>query len=129
MLDEKQIGEALLEMTNAITEKIGRKPGIEPMLSINNDGRCLIHIYADRADKYGITGTGVGGTAGEAIASAWKIIHALPTAEDAARARFTKAVGAAIEAGKDAGIDLEYINPLREMMVRLSENAITKAVA
>ena len=128
MMDEKQIGEALLAMTNAITAKIGRQPAITPKLWIDNDGLCWIQIYADRYGRYDVTGTITGDTAGEAIAKAWKIIHALPSAEAAARDRFAKAVGAAIEAGKDAGIDLEHINPLKEMMVRLSENAITKAV-
>lgn len=124
-MNERQIGEALLEITNAIIIKIGRHPAIGPNMTVDNMGRCSIMIYADRGDKYESTGCALGDTFEEAIDDAWRIVNAIPTPEDHARAKFTQAVGAAIEAGKEAGIDLEYINPLKEMMNRLSENAIT----
>lgn len=124
-MNEQQIGEALMEITNAITDKIGRRPDIGPYLSVDDTGKCSIMIYADRDDIYGRTGCAKGDTFAEAITDAWRIVNAIPSPEDHARAKFTQAVGAAIEAGKEAGIELDFINPLKDMMVRLSENAIT----
>lgn len=124
-MNEQQIGEALLEITNAIINKTGRHPAIGPNMTVDNMGRCTIMIYADRDDQYGRTGCAKGNTFEDAITDAWRIINAIPSPEDHARAKFTQAVGAAIEAGKEAGVDLEYINPLKEMMNRISENAIT----
>lgn len=123
-MNEQQIGEALMAITNAITDKIGQHPALGPIIAVDSMGRCSIMIYADRDDRYERTGCAKGDTFAEAITDAWRIVNAIPSPEDHARAKFTQAVGAAIEAGKEAGIDLEYINPLKEMMVRLSENAI-----
>lgn len=124
-MNEQQIGDALRELTNALSEKLGRQPALGPYLSVDDTGKCSINIYADRIDHYKCTGHATGGTFAEAIESAWSIVNAIPSQEEHARAKFTQAVGAAIEAGKDAGIDMEFINPLKEMMTRLSENAIT----
>lgn len=124
-MNEQQIGEALLEISNAIINKIGRHPEIGPNMTVDNMGRCSIMIYADRDDRYESTGYAKGDTFSEAIIDAWRIVNAILSPEDHARAKFTQAVGAAIEAGNEAGIDLEFINPLKDMMTRLSENAIT----
>lgn len=124
-MNEQKIGETLTDITNAITDRIGRQPGIRPYMMIDDSGRCNIVIYADRSDPYKCTGCATGNTFAEAIDAAWSIVNAIPSPEDHSRAKFTQAVGAAIEAGNEAGIDLEFINPLKEMMTRLSESAIT----
>lgn len=124
-MNEQKIGKAMLDITNAITDKIGRHPSMGPYMTVDNMGRCSINIYADRSDHYKRTGHATGDTFFEAITDAWRIVNAIPSPEDHARAKFAEAVGVAIEAGNEAGIDLEYINPLKEMMNRLSENAIT----
>lgn len=124
-MNEQQIGDALRELTNALTEKLGRYPAIGPYLSVDDTGKCSINIYADNINHYKCTDHATGDTFADAIGAAWRIVNAIPSPEDHARAKLTEAVGAAIEAGKEAGIDLEFINPLRDMMNRLSENAIT----
>lgn len=124
-MNEQQIGEALLEITNALTEKLGRHPSLGPYLSVDDTGKCSIGIYADRTNHYKCTARVPGDTFAEAIDAAWSVINAIPSQEEHARAKFTQAVGAAIEAGNEAGIDLDFINPLKEMMTSLSENAIT----
>lgn len=124
-MNEQQIGDSLLALTNALTEKLGRCPALGPYLSVDETGKCSINIYADRINHYKCTDRATGDTFSEAIDAAWSIVNTIPSQEEHARAQFTQAVGAAIEAGNEAGIDLEYINPLKEMMTRLSENAIT----
>lgn len=124
-MNERQIGDSLLAITDAITEKLGRHPSLGPYLSVDDTGKCSINIYADRVDHYKCTGRATGDTFVEAIDAAWSVVNAIPSPEDHARAKFTQSVGAAIEAGNEAGIDMGFINPLKEMMTRLSENAIT----
>ena len=45
---------------------------------------------------------------------------------DAKKEAFIAAVGRLIDQGRDIGIDIEYMNPLTEMMGKLSTNIITK---
>lgn len=56
-------------------------------------------------------------------AQAW--LAELPSAEEAKLNDFMKGLGKLIDNGKDAGISLEFMNPLLESMKRLSENVIT----
>lgn len=60
-----------------------------------------------------------------ARAKAMDFISGLPSAEDAKLHHFMGKLGNLIDAGKDEGIDLDYLNPLLETMKRLSENVIT----
>lgn len=53
-------------------------------------------------------------------------IASLPSIEDAKRDAFIAAVGRLIDQGKDIGIDVKFLNPLTEMMTKLSTNIITK---
>ena len=113
-MNEQQIGEDLMEITNAITEKLGRHPSIGTYLVIDEVGKCNINIYADSIDHYKCTGYATGDTFAEAIDNAWGIVDAIPSPEDHAIDKFTQAVASAIEAGKEAGIDLEFIiHPLK----------------
>jgi hypothetical protein len=54
---------------------------------------------------------------------AW--VHDLPSAEETKRNQFLSALGGVIDLGKQLGIDVDYVNPLRDTMKRLSENVIT----
>lgn len=53
-------------------------------------------------------------------------IKALVSIEDAKRDAFIAAVGRLIGQGKEIGIDVDFLNPLTEMMTKLSTNIITK---
>lgn len=61
----------------------------------------------------------------EALAKATAFINALPDAETANLHRFMDKLGKLIDAGRESGIELDYLNPLTDTMKRLSENIIT----
>ena len=50
----------------------------------------------------------------------------LPSIEDAKRDAFIAALGKLIGHGKDIGIEVDFLNPLTDMMTKLSSNIITK---
>jgi hypothetical protein len=66
-----------------------------------------------------------GDTADEAVAEALSIINNLPSVKEAKLHAFMADLGRVIDAGREQGIDVEYLNPLTETMKRLSENIIT----
>jgi len=61
----------------------------------------------------------------EAVAEATAFINELPSAEVSKLRDFMGQLGRLIDAGKESGIDLDYMNPLLVTMKRLSENVIT----
>lgn len=61
----------------------------------------------------------------EALREAVAFIGDLPSAEQAKLHHFMGKLGNLIDAGKDDGIALDYLNPLLDTMKRLSENVIT----
>jgi hypothetical protein len=66
-----------------------------------------------------------GATFDEAFDKAISFIRELPSAEQAKLHHFMGKLGNLIDAGKDEGIALDYLNPLLDTMKRLSENVIT----
>lgn len=60
-------------------------------------------------------------------ADAWA--SSLPTRDEAERAAFMDKLGDIIEHGKRIGIEDGFVNPLLDMMKKLSENAITHQVS
>lgn len=74
-MNEQQIGDSLLALTNAITEKLGRHPALGPYLSVDETGKCSINIYADSINHYKCTDSATGDTFAEAIEAAWSIIN------------------------------------------------------
>lgn len=61
----------------------------------------------------------------EALGEATKFIKKLPSAEQAKLQNFMSKLGSVIDAAKDDGIAVDYLNPLLDTMKRLSENVIT----
>lgn len=61
----------------------------------------------------------------QALAAAIEFINDLPSAEQAKLHEFMGKLGKLIDAGKDDGIEVAYLNPLIESMKKLSENVIT----
>lgn len=53
-------------------------------------------------------------------------INNLQPIEEAKRDAFIAAVGKLIDQGRDIGIEVDFLNPLTEMMTKLSSNIITK---
>jgi hypothetical protein len=62
----------------------------------------------------------------ELFAQAEAYIANLPSIEDAKRDAFIAAVGRLIDQGKEIGIEVDFLNPLTDMMTKLSSNIITK---
>lgn len=50
----------------------------------------------------------------------------LPSITDARRDAFIAAVGKLIDQGRDIGIEVDFLNPLTDMMTKLSSNILTK---
>jgi hypothetical protein len=61
----------------------------------------------------------------EALGEATKFIKGLPSTEQAKLQNFMSKLGGIIDAAKDDGIAVDYLNPLLDTMKRLSENVIT----
>ncbi len=59
------------------------------------------------------------------VGQAEAFINDLPSAEQARLHHFMDKLGKLIDAGKDDGIEISYLNPLVESMKRLSKNIIT----
>ena len=53
-------------------------------------------------------------------------VDALTSIEDAKRDAFIAAVGRLIDHGKELGMQVDFLNPLTDMMTKLSTNIITK---
>ncbi len=60
-----------------------------------------------------------------ALVNAMQFIADLPSAEQAKLHQFMGALGKVIDGGRDAGIAVDFMNPLLDTMKRLSENVIT----
>lgn len=90
---------------------------IRPSLSLSWD---------DKTAQYGRTTKGFfHNDLNAALAEAQAFVAGLPSAEEAKQTRFMNALAAAIEEGRESGIDVEIVNPLQALMIKLSENAIT----
>ena len=64
-------------------------------------------------------------TAEEALAAIDKHIAELKTPDQVKREDFLAALGRVIDKGRDAGIEVGFMNPLEQTMKDLSENIIT----
>tara|TARA_R110000868_G_scaffold12098_5_gene58624 strand:- start:10034 stop:10435 length:402 start_codon:yes stop_codon:yes gene_type:complete len=60
------------------------------------------------------------------IAEAVKHVSEIASIEDQKRNDFITAMGRLIDQGRDIGMEVEFMNPLTEMMGKLSTNIITK---
>ena len=59
-----------------------------------------------------------------AFDEAHKWVEQIPTSEERAHQAFTKALGRVIDKGRDIGIEVDFLNPLTQMMERLATNAL-----
>jgi hypothetical protein len=67
----------------------------------------------------------LGETFAKALGKATAFIAELPSAEQAVLHDFMGRLGKLIDAGKEDGIAVDFLNPLLDSMKRLSENVIT----
>lgn len=111
-------------LAEAMVAKALKMPHAE--FAIRSEARHQLHLGWD--DKTAQFGHHYEFFALESIeatfAKAAECIASLPTPEQARLKAFTEALGAAIERGKEADIDVEYVNPLLALMKKLSKNAL-----
>jgi hypothetical protein len=60
----------------------------------------------------------------EAIQDAQAWISDIPSPEVREHQQFTAALGRLIDQGRDLGIEVEFLNPLTQMMEKLATNAL-----
>ena len=89
------------------------------------DPQIYLHWDEDGC-PHGRTEIGRGDTIAEALENASEILEAIPTKEDRDHAEFTRLLANVIDKGRTIGIDVDFLNPLTEMMTKLSTNIITK---
>lgn len=115
-------------LTKAMSAKALKNPLVEfHATSFKSEFTVMTRYAKDREDRTGFGSDNYEffkGSADEAFAKAEAFIAGLPSPEQTKFLWFAKALGAAIEAGKEGGIDLKFINPLEEAMKRLSKNAL-----
>jgi hypothetical protein len=112
----------------ALLSKKGKvKPVVELRIEANAGFNIAMHwrkpyAHNDWENDYECF---LGADFAEALSKAIAFIKELPTAEQAKLHHFMGKLGKLIDAGKDDGIEVAYLNPLIESMKRLSENVIT----
>ena len=122
-MTEEDILKRLRALSDATAEKTADGVGLETCLEIQNALRTSAWIY--RTDGLGIGGLYLGDSAAEALARAEAAVAALPDAKTLRREKVQRDLAKLIEDCAAADIDTSFVNPLREMAKKLSENAIT----
>ena len=123
-MDEEQIQLAMIE----ILDKMMRLDLVRPTCTatIEPTARPYIYMHWDEEGMtHGRTEFCRCNSMNEAIAMAHYILNSIPTKEDRDKADFMRSLANAIDKGKSIGIDVEFLNPLKETMQRISENALT----
>lgn len=122
-----EIYAAINPMPAMLSAKGKVKPGAS--LSIEANARVVLHLRwaksSARNDWDCEYQAFVAETVDKAIEKAAAFITALPDAKTARLHDFMGQLGKVIDAGRDLGIDVGYLNPLTDTMKRLSENIIT----
>lgn len=104
----------------------------EPTANVNVDAqqetRIVYLVWKERnvltGSEYG-TEFCWGNSLAGAFEEARRTIASWPSADEVQHHTFMKQLGRLIDAGRDGGIEDDYLNPLTEAMKRLSENVIT----
>ena len=101
---------------------------VKPKASATFNGNEACHVMLGWDDKTKTYGNDYKYFRGDEIHSvldeAFAFVSALPSAEEARRDQFLRALAGVIELGKDNGIEVEFMNPLAAMMKKLSGNII-----
>lgn len=120
---DDQIKDRLDRATTTLVEKYGKRPGHGPDLQLSGQSwRVLCWINAGVTDPLH---SSPATTALGAIDNWIEAIDERPDPAEMKRQEFMNDLAALIEKGNEAGVDIDFINPLSETMKRLSENALT----
>jgi hypothetical protein len=116
---------------NPLPAKLSAKGKVKPdvILMVNANAKLCLHMNWKKPysgnDWETESESFFGETFEAAHAKAIEYINKLPSGEQAKLHHFMGNLGKLIDAGKDEGIALDYLNPLLDTMKRLSENVIT----
>ena len=124
-MTEQEIGDRLTELHSALVDKLGAQPFLDMTASVRQSGRVSINVYRDYNDGDYMLATPSGDTFAECLDDAAKIIAALPPCSERHLHDFMAQLGKLIDSGREKGIAVEFINPLKATMERLASNAIT----
>lgn len=122
-MDHARIQEVVNDLSNLILTKGVLKPKITFEIEANRDNACEIHWH--EAEGAGLKLEWVfGKTPEETLDRAGTFIRALKSKDERQREEYARAVAAAIDLGRKFGIEDAAINPLREVMEKLSKNVL-----
>ena len=123
-MNVQEITKRLYAIGDAILEKTGEKPWIDPKLSVF-DSKCIVTIYRGFGDGtlYSLP-TAKGDTPDAALDDADRIIAALPDPETAKLQAYMASVAACVDKGKSDNIPDEYVTPLRMTIAAMTENLL-----
>jgi hypothetical protein len=121
----------IYDAINPLPALLSAKGKIKPCVSLVLEANAHIAISMNWERRHATYSyehdykTLIGGTFQEALDKTLEFIRALPSAEQSILHEFMGKLGKLIDAGKEDGIEVDYLNPLIDSMKRLSENVIT----
>ena len=121
----KQIGEALLRITEALVDKTGEQPFCGLYVNIVDTGECSLSLkMAYNNGDYIIT-TVRADTFQDLFIKARAYIADMQEPQDAAKIDAIKGLAKAVDKLRDAGIDDDFITPVADQVQVLSGLMIT----
>lgn len=127
MMNETEIQSSLNKLTQLALDKGIKRSSLElSFRSATSEVRLAINYYTDEHDEKPdeFRWKSFFGTVAEVCDECVTFINEFPSLEERKRASFTRTLARAIELGKVNEIDVEVLNPLVELMKRLSANAL-----
>lgn len=126
-MDTAAIQKRIDRMPAAMAAKGLYSPNAEFVLDANGGCRVALRWYKSVEDKQNYRGSFDWfreGSIADQLDAADKFIADLPSKDETRFREFMGALGGVIDLGKDNGIEVEFLNPLRATMKKLSENAL-----
>lgn len=129
-MNTKEIQARIDALAKAMTAKGLPQAGAELDIKSHQKEFTVILQWANVGKQtYSIDRTGYefirASTPEEALANADEYVAQLPTADETRMKQFMGALASVIDLGNQNGVDVEFINPLKATMKKLSENVIT----
>lgn len=128
MITIEQVQKRIDAMPERMAAKGKTRPDAQLTLRGNASGYVYLHWQSENRDIFAdnemISFDDISGV-GAALDATDEWIAALPSKEEAERDEFLQMIANAVDFGRARGFDAEMINPLTDMMRRISSNAIT----
>lgn len=130
-MDHAEIQKNIDALVPLMLAKGLRKPEVDVAIRSQSQPRFwLMHLQQNAIHDHDKKYETIPGDSLEAkFEAAREWIDALPSIEERKLTEFMAAVGAAVDMGRELGIDADFVNPLTVLMKTLSENAIAHQAA